>query len=280
VDGAAGGRARVPRALGRRGPGGAGRAVSAATAGLGTQDLHVHTTMSDGKLTLDEVVGLSRERGVRVGIADHVSSRQKAFIPAERVPAYLDALDGADVFRAGEFCWADTLWHTLPDEVMARFDYRIGSNHGFWMPDGRVYSPWWPVLHPEFDVRPDQLMDIMVANLCDLVRTMPIQIAGHSTFLPAGLRRLEDDALAWWTEEREDRYVEALAESGVALEISSRYRLPHHRLLRKAREAGVRFSLGSDGHGEEQVARLEWAVEAAQRAGVTDADLFVPERRA
>jgi histidinol phosphatase-like PHP family hydrolase len=66
----------------------------------------------------------------------------------------------------------------------------------------------------------------------------------------------------------------------VALEISNRYRLPHDRLLVKAREAGVRFSLGSDGHSERQVARLEWAAEAARRAGYTERELFVPERRA
>jgi histidinol phosphatase-like PHP family hydrolase len=84
---------------------------------------------------------------------------------------------------------------------------------------------------------------------------------------------------AWWTEPREERWVAALARSGVALEISNRYRLPHDRLLLRALDAGVRFSLGSDGHGEKQVARLEWAAETARRVGITDAHLFVPERR-
>ena len=45
------------------------------TATLGSQDLHVHTTMSDGEVPLEEVVRLARLRGVRVGIADHVSTR-------------------------------------------------------------------------------------------------------------------------------------------------------------------------------------------------------------
>ena len=26
---------------------------------------------------------------------------------------------------------------------MERFDYRIGSNHGFALPDGTWASPWW-----------------------------------------------------------------------------------------------------------------------------------------
>jgi histidinol phosphatase-like PHP family hydrolase len=105
---------------------------------------------------------------------------------------------------------------------------------------------------------------------------MPIEIVAHPTFMPAAFFSVENDVHAWWTEEREDRFVEAVVESGVALEISNRYRLPHDRLLRKAREAGAHFSLGSDGHDARQVARLDWAVETAHRVGITEADLFSP----
>jgi histidinol phosphatase-like PHP family hydrolase len=248
---------------------------------LGRQDLHCHTTMSDGRLSLARVVEVAAERGVQVGIADHVSTRNPEMMIATRaeLAEYLDALDAAPVFRSGEFCWCDTLWGELPDEVMRRFDYRIGSNHGFWLPDGSVASPWWERLPAPWKERPQELMELLAANLCDMVRAMPIQIAAHSTLIPPALRALEPDVHAWWTEAREDRYVEALAESGVALEISNRYRLPHDRLLTKALEAGVRFSLGSDGHSEKQVAALDWAAETARRVGVTDRELFVPERR-
>jgi histidinol phosphatase-like PHP family hydrolase len=248
---------------------------------LGRQDLHAHTTMSDGRLSLAEVAALAAERGVQIGIADHVSTRNPArFVATEaEVGAYLEALRDADVFRSAEFCWCDTLWAELPDEVMARFDYRIGSNHGFHLPDGGMASPWWERLPPPWDTAPDHLMEIMAANLCDMVRTMPIEIAAHSTLIPPALLELEGDVHAWWTPPREDRYVEALAASGVALEISNRYQLPHDRLLTKALEAGVRFSLGSDGHHARQLARLEWAVETARRVGIADRHLYVPERR-
>jgi len=248
---------------------------------LGRQDLHCHTTMSDGNLPLSAVVAKARELGVQVGIADHISGRNvERFVSTEaRVRDYLDVLEDAPVFRSGEFCWHDDMWRTLPAEVMDRFDYRVGSNHGFFLPDGTLGSPWWQTLPAPWDTRPQEVMEIMVANLCDMVRAMPISIAAHSTLTPPALFDLEGDVDAWWTGEREDRYVEALAESGVALEISNRYRLPHDRLLRKALQAGVRFSLGSDGHTDRQVARLEWAAETARRVGITDRDLFVPERR-
>jgi histidinol phosphatase-like PHP family hydrolase len=248
---------------------------------LGRQDLHAHTTMSDGRLSLEAVAALAAERGVQIGIADHVSTRNPRMFVADEaeVRAYLAALEGAPVFRSAEFCWCDTLWADLPGDVMARFDYRLGSNHGFHLPDGGTASPWWERLPAPWDASPEHLMEIMAANLCDMVRAMPIEIAAHSTMLPPALLALEADVHAWWTEPREDLYVEALAESGVALEISNRYRLPHDRLLRKALEAGVRFSLGSDGHDRHQVARLEWAVETARRVGIGERHLFVPERR-
>jgi histidinol phosphatase-like PHP family hydrolase len=247
---------------------------------LGSEDLHVHTTMSDGDLSLERVVELARERGVAVGIADHVSTRNldRFVASGSALESYLDALEAAPVFRSAEFCWCDTLWAELPAELHARLDYRIGSNHGFWLPDGSQASLWMETLPPSWAEQPHQLMEIMVHNLCDLVRTMPIEIVGHSTLVPPALWRLEPEPEAWWTGPREERFIEALLQSGVAVEISNRYRLPHARFLRKAREAGARFSLGSDGHGEAQIARLDWAIEAARQAGIHQTDLFLPER--
>lgn len=234
------------------------------------QDLHVHTTMSDGDVPLELVAVLARERGVRVGVADHVSTRNTERFVAD-VPAvarYLDALDGAPVMRSAEFCWCDSLWRELPDELMTRFDYRIGSNHGFWLPDGSMASPWWRSLPSPWDRRPNELMELIVSNLCDLVRTMPIELVAHATLLPPALLEREPDPLYWWSEPREDRFIEAVVESGVAIEISNRYRLPHERLLRKAREAGARFSLGSDAHLARQVGMLDWSIAQARSAGI------------
>jgi histidinol phosphatase-like PHP family hydrolase len=248
---------------------------------LGRQDLHAHSTLSDGDLPPERVAELAAERGVEIGIADHVSARNaERFVGTlEAVERYLAIVGELPVFLAGEFCWCDALWKELPDEVLDRFDYRIGSNHGFVLPGGDIGSPWWKKLPDPWHLRPQEVIEAMVDNLCEMVRTMPIQIAAHSTLTPPALYALEPDVHAWWTDEREDRWVEALAQSGVAMEISNRYRLPHDRLLAKARQAGVRFTLGSDGHTEAQVGRLEWAAETARRVGITDAHLWIPERR-
>jgi len=247
---------------------------------LGLYDLHVHTTMSDGDVDLDRGVEIALERGVTVGIADHVSTRNLTrFVSSlEAVQSYLDRLEETPVLRAAEFCWCDRLPEQLPREILERFDYTIGSNHGFALPDGSMASPWWKKLPQEWNNRESELMDLMVHNLCDLAERMPVQIVAHPTLTPPVLLSLEPDVHAWWTEEREDRFIEATMRGGVAIEISNRYRLPHDRMLRKAKQAGATFSLGSDGHNEEQIARLDWAVAAAHRAGIDRADLFLPDR--
>lgn len=248
---------------------------------LGRQDLHVHTTMSDGDLTLDEVVAIGRQLQIEIGIADHVSLRNPRLFVSDRqrLESYISALDAAPVLRSAEFCWCDRFSMESGDEFLHRFDYLIGSNHGFALPDGSFASPWWTSLPPDWKDRPEELMEVMVHNLCDMVASMPIDIAAHSTFVPLALTAIEREAEAWWTPEREDRFIEAAIGARVALEISNRYRLPHQRFLMKARQAGARFTLGSDAHHVHQVARLDWAIDAAVAAGIGDGDLFVPERR-
>jgi histidinol phosphatase-like PHP family hydrolase len=218
---------------------------------------------------------------VTVGIADQVSSRNTPLFvsDAARLERYLAAIERAPVFRSAELCWCDSFSESVTEELFARLDYLIGSNHGFSLPDGFSLTPWTRSLPPAWASRPQEVMELIVDTLCGMVSGMPISIAAHSTLLPPALLTIDPNVLAWWTEEREARFIDAAIRGRVAIEISNRYRLPHARFLVRAREAGARFTLGSDGHQADQVARLDWAVEAATRAGIGDEDLFTPRRR-
>ena len=50
----------------------------------------------------------------------------------------------------------------------------------------------------------------------------------------------------FWTEERIDRFVNALAKSGKALEINELYHIPNKAIIQKAKAAGVKFTFGSN----------------------------------
>ncbi len=95
------------------------------------------------------------------------------------------------------------------------------------------------------------------------------------TLLPVPLRALPLESL--WTEAREARAVAALRGRGIAFEISNRYR-PHERFVQRAHAAGVRLSLGSDGHTAEGVGDIAWPLALARSIGVRDEDLYDPFR--
>lgn len=235
-------------------------------------DCHAHTTFSDGALTVQEVVERGRARGVRPGVADHISRDVARTIGSvERVRDYLHELERHDVLRGGEFCWHDALWRELPEDVVSRFTHRVGSLHAIHLNDGtriRAFSRKLPA-----GLTPAVYMEAHIAELERFAREMPVDILAHPTLVTLPYRSRELDEL--WTEAREERLVTALHRAGIAFEISNRYR-PHERLVARAVARGVRISLGSDGHTAEQVASVEWPLAVARRLGVADRDLYDP----
>lgn len=235
-------------------------------------DCHAHSTWSDGELDLDSAIERVRARGVRPSIADHVSRDVVGAVDSpERVAEYLAALEARDIGRAAEFCWHDALWRELPDEVHARFSHTLGSLHAVRLPGGalqRVFTRAWPE-----GLAPGAYLDAHLDNLERLADEMPVDIVAHPTLLPIPLRAIP--ALELWTEAHEERMVAIFLASGLAFELSSRYR-PHERLVRRGAAAGIRFSLGSDGHRTQQIGDIASSLALARSVGVSDETLYDP----
>lgn len=235
-------------------------------------DCHAHTTMSDGELTVEQLIEKVRARGARPGISDHLSRSVVGAVDSlEGIGEYLDELALHDVARGGEFCWHDSLWRELPPAQASRFSHRIGSLHAVFLPDGfavHAFSRSFPD-----GLTRDAFMEAHASNAERLSVEMPVDILAHPTLLPLSLRALPAEEI--WTEAHEDRLVDALFGAGIAFEISNRYR-PHERLVRRAVARGVRISLGSDGHGADQVGDLAFPLALARACGVNDEDLYDP----
>lgn len=235
-------------------------------------DCHAHTTLSDGALTPELLVETVRARGVRPSIADHLSTDIALGIKsAEAARRYLDIIEALDVNRAAEFCFHDTLWRELPADVTDRFTHRIGSLHAIALENGQWVHAFAREI-PE-GVSLEAYLDGFLRTLESFARDMPVDILAHPTLLTTALRRLPAEEV--WTEALEERIVEALFQAGIAFEISSRYR-PHERIVRRAVDRGVRISLGSDGHREEQVGEISFSLALARSLGVADVDLYDP----
>lgn len=236
------------------------------------RDCHAHSTWSDGELTPAEVVARAAVLGVLPSITDHVSC---AVATGPRTlgafARYLDDIESLPVARGAEFCWHDGLWRELPPSFVRRLTHRIGSIHAIHLPDGTLVHAFQPEL-PK-GLTPDAYMAAHIVELERFAASMPVDILAHPTLLPIPYRRLPLEEL--WTEEYEERAVEALHRAGIAFEVSVRYR-PHERFVRRAVERGVRISLGSDGHGADHVANVFPSLALTRRLGVRDEDLYDP----
>jgi len=238
-------------------------------------DCHAHSTMSDGALAVPDLIERVTGRGVRPSVSDHISRDVTGAVSSlDAVRHYLDELDQYDVARGGEFCWHDSLWRELPDELSARFTHKLGSLHAIYLDDRSLVHAFSRRFPP--GLTPDDYMSAHIANAEQLAATMPVDILAHPTLVTLSLRSLPVDEL--WTEDREERLVTALFEAGIAFEVSSRYR-PHERLVRRAVDRGVRIALGSDGHSDDQVGDVTFSLALARHCGVRDEELFDPYER-
>ena len=105
-------------------------------------------------------------------------------------------------------------------------------------------------------------MDRYVDFNVQVMAREPIDILANPTFLPICI---EDQYDALWTPARMSQVIETAVRYGVAIEINARYRIPSLTFLRMAKEAGVRFSFGSNHHGED-IGRMGYCLEMARRA--------------
>jgi histidinol phosphatase-like PHP family hydrolase len=120
-----------------------------------------------------------------------------------------------------------------------------------------------------------QFMDELVGKIESVISQEPVDIHVNPTFLPAVIAAKYDEL---WTDARIDRFVNVLAENGVALEINSRYKLPTEKILRKAKEAGVKFTFGTNNTGAD-LGTLDYSFEMKEKLGLTYKDMFMPKKQ-
>ena len=84
----------------------------------------------------------------------------------------------------------------------------------------------------------------------------------------------EYDAL--WTPERVKRVIDAAARNGVAIEISNRLKLPKADFIRQAKQAGIKFTLGTN-NVDSKLGREEYALQMIRECKLKPGDMFLPK---
>ena len=234
--------------------------------GLPVVDLHTHLK---GGLTLEEVLAHTWKTGIGHGIAVNVGVGFP--ITGDRgADAFLREVQGKPVFVGlqGE----GREWVTLlSPENVARFDYVFTDAMTLTDPKGKRVRLW---IKEEVEVPdPEAFMENLVKTTEGILDREPIDILVNPTYLPEVLARDHDKL---WTPARLKRVVAALARNGVALEINDKLRLPGPAMIKMAKEAGVKFTFGTN-NGDKTLGRQEYALKMIDECSLTPDDLWAPK---
>jgi histidinol phosphatase-like PHP family hydrolase len=232
-------------------------------------DYHVHVEAAP---TLDRLVEISKERGVKFGIVEHAGTKENKYPVVlssdEDLKRHIASLEGRPVYKGIQAEFVD--WATcFSKEVVAQLDYVLTDALTFREKDGR-HVELWKAEKVKID-DPQDFMERYTAFNVEVVSTEPIDILANPTFLPAVLAK-DFDAL--WTPARMKRIIDAAVKNNVAIEISAS-RLPRLAFLKLAKEAGAKFSFGSNIRGP-NVGKLDYCLQMVKTLGLKREDVFTP----
>jgi hypothetical protein len=228
-------------------------------------DFHVHLK---GGLTLEEILARSRQTGISYGIALNCGA---GFPVTDDASArkFLDGLQGQPVFIGMQAEGRE--WQRLfSKETVARFDYVFTDAMTIVDHRGRRARLW---MKNEVDI-PDReaFMDLLVKTTVDILEREPIDIYVNPTYLPEVIARDYDQL---WTPQRVRQVIDAAARNGVAIEISNALRLPRPAFIKQAKQAGIKFTFGTNNSGRD-LRRLEYCLQMVKECGLTRDDMWLP----
>ncbi len=238
-------------------------------AGYTMTDLHAHLK---GGLTLDEVIAHSEKTGIAYGIAANCGLGFP-ITGDSALMAYYHSLDGYPVARGLQAEGREWIRLFSPDSV-EKFDYAFTDAMTFTDNKGRRTRLW---MKNEVWVDDEQeFMDMLVNKITGIMENEPVDIYVNATYIPEVIQDRYD---ALWTPERMDAVINAAVRNHIAIEISARYRIPSPAFIKRARAAGVKFTMGTN-NVDKNLGFLEYCMDMIQECGLAPEDFWnVPSNK-
>lgn len=242
--------------------------VDLAAANLPLIDLHMHLKE---ELTLEDVTIHARKYGFSFGIAVNCGLGMGLETDSE-VQQFLDNYEKPShtwlAMQAEGREWLDM----FSGEVVSQFDY-VFTDAMTWTNDNGKRMRLWIAEEAEVG-DPQDFMEQLVDRTVGILENEPIDVFVNPTYLPEEINEQYNEL---WTEERMDRVITALVENQIALEINNRYMIPSPAFIKRAKEAGVKFTFGTNNGGKDDLGRMEYAIEMIEECGLTGNDIWMPD---
>jgi hypothetical protein len=231
-------------------------------------DLHIHLK---GDLTLEEAIKKSAQDQITYGLAVNCGLGFPVHKDSQ-IDSVLSVLRNYPQFYIGMQAEGREWVNIFSKESIGRFDYIFTDAMTFTDAKGRRNRIW---IKEETWIDDEQeFMDYLVKTIEQILDNEPIHIYVNPTFLPQPMASRYD---YFWTEERMDRVISAAKRNQIAIEINSRLKLPSPEFIAKAKEAGVKFTIGTN-NTDKSFTRPDYAIEMINKLGLTADSFYLPEK--
>jgi hypothetical protein len=232
-------------------------------------DLHIHIK---GDMTIEKAIQKSRADHIQYGI---VVNCGKGFPVQSDIQAdsFLVAMKKYPEIFVGMQAEGREWVKLFSKETIAKFDYVFTDAMTFTDEKGRRNRIW---IREETWIDDEQkFMDNYVKTIVKILTNEPVSIYVNPTFLP---EQMADRYNSFWTDKRMDAVITAAVKNNIAIEINNRYRIPSETFLRRAKQAGVKFTIGTN-NTDINFGRAEYALEMIGKLGLRESDFYKPVKK-
>lgn len=221
------------------------------------QDMHVHSTYSDGSGSVAEnVIAAERAGLVAITCVDHVR-RSTDWVPAfaEEVRS-LDHATDVEVRSAVEAKILDTSGELdLPADI-GGVDRVYAADHRVPLDDGPADPAAIRIAIADGELDPSAAIESICAATANAARRRPNLVIAHLFSVLPKIGLDESDV----PDRTLERLAAAASDAGSSIEIDERWRCPSARTLRHFHDAGVPIRLGTDSHSPETIGRYRYCL--------------------
>lgn len=231
-------------------------------------DLHVHLK---GDFPIEEAIRKSEKENIRYGIAVNGGLGCQVHNDSQ-LDSVINELKKYTQFYRGLQAEGREWVNMFSKESIRKFDYVITDAMTFTDEKGRRNRIW--IKNETWVDNEEQFMDYLVNVIVKILNTEPIDIYVNPTFLP---EKMADRYNIFWSNERMDRVIDAAKKNNIAIEINNRYKIPSEEFIKRAKIAGVKFTIGTNNF-DKNFSRAEYAIAMIRKCGLTKDDFFVPDQ--
>ena len=232
-------------------------------------DLHIHLK---GGFTIDSAIARSARENIKYGIVANCGLGFPIHSD-NQIDSFLVIMKMYPQFYAGMQAEGREWVNIFSKESMKKFDYVFTDAMTFTDEKGRRNRIW--IKEETWIDDEEQFMDYLVKTIVKEMNNEPINIYVNPTFLPEQMAGRYDQ---FWTDSRMNTVIDAAKKNGIAIEINNRFKLPSEKFIRKAKLAGVKFTVGTN-NADSNFSGAAYAREMIKKCGLKDSDFYLPAKK-